>query len=168
MKKITLLSIAFLMITSLSWAQTENCKILKQGQSSPEAKIDQLSWLVGHWKGEALGGVTEEIWSPAMEGAMMGSFRLVSKGVIKFYELMTITEEDNSLILRIKHFDSQLKGWEEKDESEEFKLVEAQANKLYFNGLTFEKVNADEINIYVIFDNKEGQEEMKFNYKKHP
>jgi len=96
----------------------------------------------------------------------MGSFKLVVNEIVQFYELCTITEENESLLLRIKHFDKDLKGWEEKDQSIEFPLVKIEKNKVYFDGLTFEKINEDELNIYVIFKD-EGKEEveMKFNYK---
>ena len=86
--------------------------------------------------------------------------------VVQFYELCTITEENRSLLLRIKHFDKDLKGWEEKNESIEFPLVKIEKNKVYFDGLTFEKLNEDALNIYVIFKYEDKEEvEMKFNYK---
>ena len=97
----------------------------------------------------------------------MCAFKLVVDGKIKFYELCTITEENNSLILKIKHFNSDLKGWEDKDKSAEFPLVKITKNRVYFDEFTFEKISADEINIYVVIQQKNGQqEEVKFNYTK--
>jgi len=137
-----------------------------EDKDSPAASINDVAWIAGNWQGEALGGITEEIWTAPLGKSMMGSFKLVVDEIVQFYELCTITEENESLLLRIKHFDKDLKGWEEKDQSIEFPLVKIEKNKVYFDGLTFEKINEDELNIYVIFKD-EGKEEveMKFNYK---
>ena len=40
-------------------------------------KLENISWIAGHWKGEAFGGITEEIWSEPSGGSMMASFKLV-------------------------------------------------------------------------------------------
>lgn len=137
-----------------------------EGKKSPTAAINDVSWIAGHWQGEALGGITEEVWTSPLGKSMMGSFKLVVDEAVQFYELCTITEKNESLLLRIKHFDKNLKGWEEKDASIEFPLVKIENNKVYFDGLTFEKISKNELNIYVIFKG-EGKEEieMKFNYK---
>jgi hypothetical protein len=133
---------------------------------SPKATLDDVAWMAGHWKGEAFGGVTEEIWSPKLGGSMMGSFKLVVEDEIQFYELMTITEENGSLMLRIKHFDKGLNGWEEKDVSEEFTLLKITDKKIYFDGLTLEKAGKKSIVIYVIIDEKGKKEEVPFAYKR--
>ena len=63
---------------------------------------------------------------------MMGSFRMIENDTVNFYELMTITEQDESLILKLKHFSSDLKGWEEKDTTVDFPLV----NPMIISSLT--------------------------------
>ncbi len=133
---------------------------------SPNASINDVAWIAGYWEGEALGGITEEIWTAPLGKSMMGSFKLVVEDTVQFYELCTITEENNSLLLRIKHFDKNLNGWEEKDTSIEFPLVKIEKNKVYFDDLTFEKISENELTIYVVFK-EEGKDEveMKFNYK---
>ena len=59
-----------------------------------------------------------------------------------------------------------LKGWEEKDEVQSFKLIKVDGKRLYFDGFTFEKVNDKEINIYGLIHQGDTTEEVKFNYKK--
>ncbi|UMB61309.1 DUF6265 family protein [Lutibacter sp. A80] len=140
---------------------------LKLGDNiSPNASINDISWIAGYWVGEAFGGITEEIWTAPLGKSMMGSFKLVVEDTVQFYELCTITEENNSLLLRIKHFDKDLNGWEDKDTSIEFPLVKIEKNKVFFDDLTFEKISENELVIYVIFK-EEGKDEveMKFNYK---
>jgi hypothetical protein len=137
---------------------------LSEAQSSPVASISDVHWIQGHWTGEALGGQAEEIWSPPLGESMMGSFKLVQDGKVKFYEIITISEIEQTLIMRLKHFDPQLKGWEEKDETVDFKLVKLSPGKVFFDGLTFERISENEMNVYVRFESDEQDSEGKFNY----
>jgi len=43
---------------------------------------------------------------------------------VAFYELIAIEREGEGLVMRIKHFNAGLKGWEEKDDCAELDLVE--------------------------------------------
>jgi len=144
----------------------QNILTMDKNEASPKAKIDELAWIAGHWQGEAFGGIAEEIWSPPMGDAMMASFRLVSDGQTSFYEIETISEENGSLILRLKHFHANLKGWEDRDDTIDFPLVKLEAHKAFFDGMTFEKISEDDMNVYVLLKNKEGEQEMKFAYKR--
>jgi hypothetical protein len=165
--KSTFISIIVLFFSITSQAQFENCKYLEEGQKPAKAELAEMNWLEGYWVGEGFGGIIEEIWTNKMGGAMMGSFRMVVDGEVSFYELMTISQEDETLLLRIKHFDKNLKGWEEKDQSIEIKLVEIKPDIAYFEGLTFEKVSDNQLNIFVVFDESEDQKnEGKFSYKR--
>jgi hypothetical protein len=168
-KKIKIFAVVLLLNAGILSAQNEFQNTLPFDSSlvSPAATLQDVAWVAGHWTGEAFGGITEEVWTAPLGGSMMCAFKLVVDGKIKFYELCTITEENNSLILKIKHFNSDLKGWEDKDKSAEFPLVKITKNRVYFDEFTFEKISADDINIYVVIKQKNGQqEEVKFNYTK--
>ena len=120
-----------------------------------------------NWMGEGFGGTVEEIWSPPFGGSMMCVFRFVVENKVKFYEIVTITETDGSLILKLKHFNSDLTGWEEKEETIDFPLVKIDEHSAFFDGFTFEKINPNEMNIYVVIENKSGEKsEVKFNYQR--
>ena len=123
-----------------------------------------MKWLSGHWRGRAFGGLIEEVWTPATGGSMMGSFKLIVENQVQFYEIETISEENGTLIFRLKHFNRDLKGWEEKDRTIDFKLVKVTENKVYFNGMTIEKISDKEINIYVAIKDKGRTTEEKFTY----
>ncbi|MEO9891945.1 DUF6265 family protein [Aurantibacter sp.] len=145
----------------------QNTLSFKEGDQSPNSNLSEISWIEGHWKGEAFGGITEEIWSPALGGSMMFSFKLVVEGKVQFYELGHIREVEKTLVFELKHFHGNLKGWEEKNEVQQFKLIKVADNRLYFDGFTFEKVNSNEINIYGLIHQKNGAvEEVIFNYKR--
>ena len=156
-----ILASIFLLLSSMVSAG-EFIKHLKKDQKSPIAQIEQVSWIAGTWKGEAFGGKTEEIWSAPSVGTMMASFRLIKDGKIAFYEFEVIREIGESLILQLKHFSGELKGWENKDEMVSFPLVEIGKGVVYFDGMTFKKMGADEMHVYVDID---GTETL-FSYKR--
>lgn len=138
-----------------------------QEQKTLEHKLENISWIAGHWKGEAFGGQTEENWSAPSGGSMMASFKLIEHGKVVFYELEIIREVDSTLILQLKHFNNDLKGWETKDETVDFPLKELTTNKVVFEGMTFEKIGENEMNVYVDIQQKDNTvKTVKFNYTK--
>ena len=164
MKKLVTTFFSFIFVV-VACAQTHpNTLSYDSLAGSPNASIDQVSWVSGHWQGEAFGGIAEEIWSEPMGGSMMFVFRLVNDNKVSFYETGGIIEENGSLVLKLKHFDAQFHGWEEKDETVDFKLVKLEGNKAYFDDFTIEKISEDEINMYVLIGHEGEEEEVKFNY----
>ncbi|MFK7780996.1 DUF6265 family protein [Psychroserpens sp.] len=138
-----------------------------QDKTILEPKLENCSWIAGNWKGEAFGGQTEENWSKPSGGSMMATFKLINDGKVSFYEIEIIREVENSLVLQLKHFDNDLKGWETKNETVDFPLKEITENKVTFAGMMFEKVSDNEMNVYVDIENDNGDIEIvKFNYKK--
>lgn len=138
-----------------------------QEKKTLEPKLENIAWIAGTWHGEAFGGITEEIWSEPSGGSMMATFKLIVDEKVQFYEIEVIREIEDSLILQLKHFGSDLKGWETKDETVDFPLREITENKVVFEGMTFEKVSSNEMNVYVDIKNENDTvETVKFNYKK--
>lgn len=132
-----------------------------------EPKLDNIKWISGHWKGEAFGGQVEEHWSEPSGGSMMATFKLIADGKVSFYEIEIIREVENSLILQLKHFDHDLKGWETKNETVDFPLIKITENRVIFEGMSFEKVSDTEMNVFVDIKNENGDlETIEFNYKK--
>src|SRR5262245_38795369 len=94
---------------------TENTLRLSAGEKSAPAKITDMAWYAGRWTGTGFGGENEETWMPPNGGMMLGMYRLVQNGRPSFFELLEIYEVDNTIALRLKHFNPDLTGWEEKD-----------------------------------------------------
>ncbi|MFY0627728.1 MAG: hypothetical protein JXR07_15630 [Reichenbachiella sp.] len=167
MKKLLFFSVfLFTYLSVRSQDRFPNVKFYDEERGSPNATLADVSWIEGHWRGPSFGGISEEIWSPPLGGSMMCAYRLVKDEKVGFYEIETITEENGSLILRLKHFYSDLKGWEEKNETVDFKLVKVTGNKVFFDGYTYEKISDDEINAYVVIDQGGEKLEVKFNYRR--
>ena len=107
MKAFMLLAFLFSFLSELVCAG-DFVKHLGENEASPSATIAQVSWISGHWKGKAFGGVVEEIWSSPLDKSMMCVFRLNKDGDVSFYEIEIIREINNTLILELKHFSNEL------------------------------------------------------------
>lgn len=71
-------------------------------ESSPQARpavadIAAMAWLTGTWVMEA-GGTTEEQWTPAAGGAMLGTSRTIARGRMVAFEYLRIVERDGGLV----------------------------------------------------------------------
>lgn len=139
---------------------------LAPGQSSPPAKIADLAWLEGTWIGKGLGGHTEEYYSSPLAGAIVGNFRFVKDDKAIFYEIVTIVEHNGSVLVRLKHFTPDLVGWEEKDQSVEFKLVALEGQTAYFDGQTLKREGDTLYAAVLIKNKKDGSTRIEqFSYK---
>lgn len=137
------------------------------GQQRPPAKLADVAWLAGHWQGPALGGLSEEVWTPPLGGSMMGSYKLVRGDSVVFYEILTLTEEQGSLVMRLKHFNGNLTGWEEKGEVRSFPLVRITATEAFFDGMTIRRLDADRLQVQLAIRMPGGaHREEEFRYRR--
>ncbi len=69
--------------------------------------VEDLSWMTGAWSGEMLqGGTLEENWAVPKNGSMAALVRGFSPdGTTNMIELISIEEEDDTLVLRLKQWD---------------------------------------------------------------
>jgi len=116
---------------------------------SPPATLQDMAWFAGKWTGSGLGGTCEETWSAPEAGAMMGMFRFVKDGRVVFYEFLTLVEHEGSLLLKLKHFNPDLTGWEEKADFVSFRLLKVVPDAMHFAGLTFKRVGTDRVEIFL-------------------
>jgi len=135
-------------------------KVAKEGASVVKAKteiaLEDIAWLAGRWQGEAFGGICEEAWEKPSGPSMVGTFKLIAEDKIKFYEIMTITPDSSGLTLKLKHFNADLTGWEEKDKVVEFPFVEISENMVQFDGLSYQLVSGDSLKITVDMKQADG------------
>jgi hypothetical protein len=143
-------------------------------QPAPPATADQVrviesaSWLAGRWVGEGLGGELEETWSTPASGQMVGHFRLVRGGVVAFYEICLLDVADGGLRMRVKHFNPDFVGWEERDGWHAFNPVSASADTLAFTGLTLRRVGENELEIVISIRYADGVREETLRLRRAP
>ncbi len=142
---------------------TEHTIRLDSGMTSPHATLADVAWLQGHWRGPGLGGISEEVWMEPSGGAMPGMFRTVTDGEVIFYEMFALTEHEGSLVLRLKHFNADMTGWEDKEEMVRFRLAHVEPGLIQFNSLTYRLETDDTMRIHVAIRQRDGKlEELGF------
>ena len=136
-------------------ALTPNTLRLAPGQASPPATLADMAFLVGHWTGDGLGGTFEEIWTAPRHGVMVGLYRgLKADGAPVFNELLLLREEQGSLMVRLKHFDPDLIGWEEKAQVVTMPFVAKRDGVMHFDGMAFTVTGPDTLTVYLAIENK--------------
>ncbi len=155
------------------WAQeaenqstsTPNTITLAEGAKSAPIEIDEFQWLAGIWEGTGLGGECTELWSAPKAGSLVGSFCFMNNDEIQFTEHFVLQTAGKSVTLKLKHFDKDLHGWEEKNVSVEFPFVRREGDNFFFSGLTYRKIENDKMEVYVQMKNKDGKvSEAKFEF----
>lgn len=130
---------------------------LDEGAAPPAAQLADFAWLAGHWVGTGFGGAhVEEVWLPPLGSSMTGVFRLVAGGRAQVYEIFALVPVGDTVELRLKHFTSELKGWEQKDEWVTFRLVRIAPGEAQFEGLTFRVGDDGVMRVWLVTKARDG------------
>ena len=110
-----------------------------------------------------------ESWLPSSGGTMVGSFvQETPAGGIMFTEHMYLAEEDGSLVVRLKHFNPDLTGWEEKDDMLRFRLVAVEDCAAFFSALTYRCDGDDGLVVAVRMKSEDDAvEELVFRFRRN-
>lgn len=148
-------------------AAAQETRRLAPGQASPAADLEDLSWLAGEWLGEGITGPAREVYSPPMGGAIAGHFVQARGEDVLFYEIMTIVQTGETLVYRLKHFNADLTGWEDRDAMQTFGFVAREGDSWFFDGLTIRRTGADTMVGAVLAVAGDGsRREFVFRYRK--
>ncbi len=100
---------------------------------SVPASVDDLAWMSGRWIREDKGQFLEETWTEPEGDALVGMFRWARQGKFWLYELMSIEEENGSLVFRLRHFNRGLEPWaSEASGPLTYPLASLEENKVVF------------------------------------
>lgn len=149
---------------------TEHTLRTEKSEAPGTLDFDDAAWLVGSWTGTGFDGTVEEVWLPPAHGQMLGLFRHFTEAEAGFSEIMTLGEgPDGGTLLRVKHFSAAFQGWEEKDESVDFRFIRADSDALYFSGLTLRREGNDGLKIYIAMSQGDGSaREAVLQYRRTP
>lgn len=140
---------------------------LDKGSKAASAELSEFEWLVGRWEGEGLGGQCEEVFLPAWNGTMFGTFRYANQGKLVFSEFFSLVKTEDGVFLKLKHFNPDMVGWEEKDKMMNFPLVKLEKNAVYYGGLTYKLDEQGVLKVWVAMKNNAGQvEEAEFTFRR--
>ncbi len=102
-----------------------------------DVSIDDFAFLTGYWSGSGMGGKSEEMWMPPADGRMFGIFKQSDSNGLIFTELMEISKVEDNFVLRLKHFNPDFSGWEEKTEHVTFSYSGKSENAAQFGSLRY-------------------------------
>lgn len=139
----------FAIVFSLSLCQISTAQ-------NPAVSIEDFGFLQGFWSGTGFGGQSEEVWMPPVDGRMFGIFKQSENNSLVFTEYMEIVESDGGFVLRLKHFNPDFSGWEEKNDYVTFKLSSVSPNKAVFGSLSYEIVAPNALQIKLRMRNDDG------------
>ncbi len=162
------LALLFLGQAALAQSQrTEHTFKLDDAKNRPAATLDDVSWLVGNWSGEAFGNTFEEGWNPPSAGSMIGFFKLMDGDGVVFYELLLLVEEEGSLSLKVKHFNADFTAWEDKADYVTFRYVKSGDDAIHFSGISFYRIDDDTMHAYLVLKSGEEIREEQLVYRRN-
>jgi hypothetical protein len=135
------------------------------------ATIERLAWMAGSWSGMVDDDPVDEHWALPAGGVMMGMFRWMKHGRLFMYELLVIEPENDALVLRLKHFDQGLRGWEEKASAVAYPLVRVGDGEAVFekggsfrsSRFTYQRVGIHEL--LVVTEDRKGDDVSRHEYR---
>ena len=136
-----------------------------------QVKLEDLAFICGHNRGESEGTIIDEHWSEVGGDTMIGMFRQIKHGKAQMYEFLTIEQTPAGLVLRLKHFDPGLVGWEEKAQANSYPLVSWKPGQAVFERadkamrLTFRSTSKDTLEVTL---ERAGKNKEVFQYAHTP
>jgi uncharacterized protein DUF6265 len=97
-------------------------------------RLADVAWISGRWVDDTGGHYSEEVWLGPGGGEMVGVWRLVEWGKVQTFALMSLSEEADGVVLRVRHFDGSLLPREEKDAPVALLLASLQGARAVFEG----------------------------------
>ncbi len=171
-RSVSIVTVAVLIVFGLPHSvqaqspRTEHTYKLDDAESRPPGSLENVSWLAGSWSGEAFGSTFEEVWNPPSAGSMVGLWKLLDDGQVVFYEIMLIVEEEGSLSLKVKHFNADFTAWEDKEDYVRFRLVKFDEDAVHFSGLSFYRINEEEMHAFIVMTHEGEVREEKMVYRR--
>lgn len=133
-------------------------------RASPPASIDQLSWLTGSWVGTGMGADVTETYSAPIAGRITGHFVMADgKGGLAFAEIVDYVPLGGSLAYRVRHFNPDMSGWEDKTGKPViFPLVAIEKDRCFFDGMTIDRTGLNSLTMWVRITDKGATNEVPF------
>jgi len=167
MKWKLILSVGAALCSTAALAQLT--RVATPGSVPPSASVADLAWLTGEWSGEGFDSVLHENYSAPIGGQMPGHFYGAKDGKADFYEFVMIAQVGDSIEYRVKHFNPDMTGWEEKERFIRFPLVAVEKDVWYFDGLTIRRTGLETAEHVVRIKRKDGSTgEAVLKYRRAP
>ena len=98
------------------------------------ATLGDVAFMAGYWVDASEKHLSEEVWTAPAGDSMAGLWRFVADGKVRIFELLTLKQEGEGVVLRIRHFDPAFVAREEKTTPVALPLVEKRERFARFAG----------------------------------
>ena len=139
---------------------------LAAGETAPRATLEDVAWFVGAWEGDCFDMRCEEVWNPPSAGSMVGMFKLYGDEGVRFYELMLLTVEDGTLVMKVRHFNADFSAWEDKTGYVSFPMVALEPDAVHFRGLSFYRRGPGDLDIWIALTREDEVREHHLVYRR--
>ena len=138
------------------------------GQAPARATIADMAWIVGEWRGERDGGTAGEAYSAPTGGQITGHFYETKGGQVTLMELTQIVEREGGIVFRLRHFNRDLSGWEDKTgKPQEFPLLAIEGKRMFFDGITLDHSVPQTLAFHVRIGGADGApREITYRYRR--
>ena len=102
-------------------------------KSNNQYELKDLSWLTGTWLDSPKQYKEfETLWSPVRGNSMVGTTRVVWKGELAFYEILTMIQNSEGIFYRFDYYNKKLdqKSDQKSGQKSEYKMIETNRFKL--------------------------------------
>jgi hypothetical protein len=113
-----------------------------------------------------MGAEVTETYSAPLGGRITGHFAMADgKGGVAFTELVDYVPVGRSLAYRVRHFNPDMTGWEDKTgKAILFALVAVEKDHWFFDGMTIERTAANAMTMWVRTNDKGKVAEVPFRF----
>ncbi len=159
--------------------QAVACAMLVATGAARPFTLADLDWIEGTWtssRTDASGvrSEAEEHWGAAIGESRLGWFRSVRDGQVRFYEFEVMRRDSLGVLVHVKHFDRDVRGWEAADSSSAFRLVRLGEREAHFEDPRDEQypfmhwaVRGDSLHV-TLTSRKAGARPLKFGFARMP
>lgn len=132
-------------------------RLLTPARAPAAASLSDFAWLQGRWVGQMPDGPVEQIWLSPAAGQLPSFVRAESTTGISFYEISVLRQTGSSVTLRVKHFTSDLVGWEAREAFIDRPLVARTGDHFFFDGITIARTGRDALTVYFLVRDGESE-----------
>lgn len=103
-----------------------------RAQTTKPGSLTDVALLEGHWQGTFNGGPIEASWTAPASDNIVGYIRMMKDNKPTLYEMFVFEQTDAGPVAMVKHFKPGLIGVEDKDKSDRYRFISAEANRALF------------------------------------
>ncbi len=152
---------AAILTLSCGLVNAQEIREAQPGATPPAATLKLVEGLAGRWLGDSASGPMEAMFSEARHGKMVGHIIYWNDEGYRLIELAAYEERGDSVVYRVKHFNTDLVGVQEKDVTVDRPLIAVENGIAYFKDMTV-ALNGDAMTIVV----RVGGQDLKLNYRR--